>query len=98
MKTHKLDPELKPATNRRVVAPRIVVPMAGSLNTSMELVCQQCHTAEYFVYEQIRAVPTPDTESPAWDVECWCGQYEQFYAVRTTLRPAGPLSGLQVRP
>ena len=59
--------------------------------------CEQCQTAEYLVYEHVNQVFDQHTGITMWNVECWCGKCEQFYAVHTTTQPEATFRYLQPR-
>ncbi|GAA5228533.1 hypothetical protein [Paeniglutamicibacter antarcticus] len=57
------------------------------------IICGKCRTAEYLVFEQIKPVLGGGLEPEAWDVECWCGNCEQFYGMRTPFLELGRFCG-----
>ena len=69
---------------------RAEAPVTAPPGTEPAVICEQCHTDEYLVFEEVRRVVPQGSGTPAWDVECWCGRCEHFYGLRTTQRPSGP--------
>ena len=53
-------------------------------------VCGSCHTDRYLVYEEIKPVWREGTEPRQWDIECWCGQCEEYQGFRTATLPVIP--------
>ncbi len=96
MRPQKLALATKHSTDKIVTETKIVLPATWPPGTVPAVICEQCHTDEYLVYEQVKPVVQRGSAPPAWDVECWCGKCEQFYGVRTTRRPIDPFCGPQM--
>lgn len=96
MKPQGTPPRIKFSQTRTPVAAAPALPSLSSSGIVPEVSCEQCCTAEYLVFEQVRPVVGTDPLTQAWDVECWCGKCEQFYGIRTSRRPASQFSGPQV--
>ena len=54
--------------------------------------CESCQSDQYLVFEKVIPLPHRSSEPAAWEIECWCGQCEEFLAVRTTRPPQTPHS------
>ncbi|MDQ0095998.1 hypothetical protein [Paeniglutamicibacter psychrophenolicus] len=80
--------EMDPATGRS--EPTADIPVAARVNRESPAICGRCHSDQYLVYEEVKPVPRQGTNPPQWDVECWCGQCEEYQGFRTTTPPAMP--------
>ncbi|MFL4480084.1 hypothetical protein ACIPUB_17635 [Paeniglutamicibacter sp. ORCA_105] len=56
------------------------------------VICQSCQSDHYLVFEKVIPLPHRISEPATWEIECWCGQCEEFLAVRTTRPPLTPHS------
>lgn len=96
MKPQGTLPRIKSPQTKTAVAAAPALPSLSPSGIVPEVSCEQCHTAEYLVFEQVRPVVGPGPVAQAWDIECWCGKCEQFYGIRTSRRPASLFSGPDV--
>ncbi|MBV1780816.1 hypothetical protein KRR55_17010 [Paeniglutamicibacter sp. ABSL32-1] len=80
-----------PRGNQRPAA----ITLSAQRHHAPPVTCGTCRSAEYLVFEQVKPVPRRGSAPAAWDVECWCGQCEEYQGFRTTTPPDMPHSILQ---
>lgn len=61
-------------------------------NNGSAVICVSCQSDHYLVFEKVIPLPHRSSEPATWEIECWCGQCEEFLAVRTTQPPLTPHS------